>query len=298
MKLTAIMPVRNEACVLGLSARVALKWCDELILLNHASTDNTGLIIEDLQSAYGSRVKVISVPESHWYEMQHRQMLLNWARNNGQEGGATHIALVDADEVLTGNLLGSIREHIANLSNGYMMTLPLYYMRGAIDRYHLNGIWGQRIVSVAFKDVNTANWRGDKYHDREPEGVQWIRNRMPGPGQGSGGVMHLWGVSERRLRAKHALYKVTERISFPEKPVQQIEREFSWAIRGDPGHSMYGTPETWTYAEAPTAWWEPYRDLLHYMDFEGDPWQEAEVRRLVSEHGADRFCGLNLFCCA
>ena len=95
------MPARNEAWCIGLSARVALLWCDELVILNHASTDETVDIVAELQREHPSRVHLISVPVDTWTEMEHRQMLLDRARM----AGATHIAIVDADEILTGDLL-------------------------------------------------------------------------------------------------------------------------------------------------------------------------------------------------
>ena len=48
MNLVAVMPLRNEAWIVGLSARVALKWCDGLVCLLHASTDGTADIIADV----------------------------------------------------------------------------------------------------------------------------------------------------------------------------------------------------------------------------------------------------------
>src|SRR5258707_13829349 len=99
-KLICLMPARNESWVIGFSARAALMWCDELIILNHASTDNTGAIIQDI-ALETRRVRYMYVPDPCWTEMSHRQSLLTVAR----QYGATHIVLVDADEVLTGNLL-------------------------------------------------------------------------------------------------------------------------------------------------------------------------------------------------
>ena len=108
--------------------------------------------------------------------------------------------------------------------------------------------------------------------------------------QGTGGVMHLWAVTDRHVRAKHAWYKVTEMLK-GFKTAQQIDEMYSWAIHGrlphDPAH-------LWTYQQAPADWWEPYVDLIKYLH-DVEPWQEAEVRRLVAEHGAERFKGLDLF---
>jgi hypothetical protein len=39
MKLIGLMPVRGEDWILGLSARAALMWCDELVILLHSCTD-------------------------------------------------------------------------------------------------------------------------------------------------------------------------------------------------------------------------------------------------------------------
>jgi Glycosyl transferase family 2 len=296
MNLVGMMCARNEQWVLGFSARAALEWCDSLIIFDHASTDKTPEIIRQLRGQLRSksgksRIYYARVEETQWNEMQHRQYMLNVARAEWAEI-ATHLAIIDSDEVLTANLIGGIRDQIQSLRAGQMMTLPLYNLRGGMNRYHLNGVWGQRIVSVAFKDVNTISWRGDKFHSREPEGVQWQSIRMVN--QGAGGVMHLWGASERRLIAKHALYKCTETLRWPDKDRDTIDREYSMAIKGRPW--IGDTPEKWTYADVPANWLAPYTDLMiDHLHLDDEPWQEAEVRRLVADHGRGRFAGLDLF---
>src|SRR5580658_3305586 len=95
------MPVRNEAWVLGLSARVALMWCDELVILLHACTDATSDIVRGLIQEFSERINPIWDRDPTWDEMAHRQTMLESAR----WCGATHIAIIDADEVLTGNLI-------------------------------------------------------------------------------------------------------------------------------------------------------------------------------------------------
>lgn len=106
--------------------------------------------------------------------------------------------------------------------------------------------------------------------------------------------MHLWGSSERRLIAKHAWYKVTERLIFPSKPEDRIDALYNLAIKGT-NDANYGTPATWTYSPAPESWWAPYAHLMKYLDVDKEPWQEAEVRRLVAEHAREKFSGLDLF---
>ena len=294
MKLVGLMPVRNEDWILGLSARVALQWCDALVILLHACTDRSVGIVRELMEEVPGCVQPMAC-DGEWLEMEHRQHMLLTARAEG----ATHIAMIDADEVLTANLLPTpelirIRGMVNALAPGQMLELPGYNLRGSLDRYHSNGIWGNRWFSLAFRDTPAAHWGGDRFHSRAPAGVKWQTWRPIQ--QGEGGVMHLWGASERRLRAKSALYKVTERLRWPDKPVAEIDKMYSWAIKGEPGHSSFGTPETWTYASTPIGWW--HKDLIlsrKHLHLDVEPWQEAEVRRLVAEHGREHFAGLDLF---
>jgi|SRR5882672_3963165 len=307
MKLIGMMPVRNEAWCLGLSARVALMWCDELVILLHACTDDSPQIALDLAREFNPRVIAVVDKNECWDEMRHRQAVLEIAR----AAGATHLAIIDADEVLTGDLLpdrhglrnnqGSSWGWYPRVSPGHILQLPGYNIRGElINRYHDNGIWGNRWFSTIFRDEPCLGWQGDKFHSREP--VCLLRSKEVPPlapyrpiAQGQGGVMHLWGASERRLRAKHAWYKVTERLRWPEKLVDGIDQKYSLSIKGAPWDDAAGTPDTWTYSPVPASWWAPYEHLMQYLDVDAEPWQETEVKRLVAEHGMERFRGLDLF---
>ncbi len=289
MKLIGCMPVKNEDWILGLSARVALSWCDELLILLNDCTDRSLGITAELADEYERRLDFAMVP-GWWDEMQHRQKLIDHARRRG----ASHIALIDADEILTGNLAPSkVRFWIESMSEGTMFTLPLYNLRGGMYRYHSNGLWGGGAIGLAFKDEPRLHWKGDRFHHRQPMGrAHW--NHFQPLERGEGGVMHLWGVSEPRLLAKHALYKVTERLRWPEKDVAQIDRYYSMCVNGEKD----GEPAGWTFDTAPASWWTPYAHWLKYLNFEDtehEPWQAIEVRRLVAEHGRAQFAGLDLF---
>ena len=286
MKLIGLMPVRNEAWVLGLSARVALMWCDELVIRVHGSTDDSHAIALAVAREFEGRVHVLLDYGTRWDEMRHRQNMLEVARDEG----ATHIAIIDADEVLTGNILELAKGRVLRPYNTELLQLPLYNLRGGIDRYHANGLWGNRIVSLAFADDPALGWSGDKFHAREPQGKR-LRPFQPIKHVG-GGVMHLWGASERRLLAKHALYKVTERLRWPDKSVIEIDMMYSMCVKGSAGTCA---PSLWTFSCVPESWWAPYQHLMKYLDIDAEPWQEAEVRRMVDLYGKGRFSGLDLF---
>lgn len=295
MKLVGLMPVRNEDWILGLSLRVALKWCDEVIVYLHACTDQSAAIAMEVAQET-NRVVVVAQTEDKWDEMTHRQATLELART--AEVGATHIALIDADEVLTANLTTGdkpiIRDLIASTPAGVMLELPGYNLRqkaclpegSAWAAYHANGIWAHRWFATAFQDSPGAHWGGDRFHHREPMGVYWAKNRPIQ--QGYGGTLHFWGASERRLRAKHALYKITERIRFPQKPIAEIENLYNLAII---------PREPWHFADLNPTWLFPdYLDWIEeHLDVDAEPWQEGESKRLYQEYGAPAFDGLDLF---
>jgi Glycosyl transferase family 2 len=308
MKLVGLMPVRNEAWCLGFTLRVALKWCDEVVVLVHASTDNSERIVWELQEQYPERVHHLGDKSAVWDEMRHRQVLLNIARVSEP----THIAIIDADEFLTPNILPDIRSHVFSLAPGMMMELPGYNIRQCLNQkysndgcqrlepdagmyYHTNGIWGNRWFATAFKDGPALNWEsgGDRFHHREPFGCGW--NRWRPLRQGYGGTVHLWGASERRLRAKHALYKITERLRWPTRTVDEIERTYGPAT--DPNAALarqMNLNRPWTFNALPATWLEPYADLMPYLKVDAEPWQEAEVRLLLEAHGREHFRGLDL----
>lgn len=276
MKLIGILPVRNEDWIIGLSLRALLMWCDELVVLNHCSTDNTADILADLE-----RVHVITETDPVWHEMAQRQRLLEAARYHG----ATHVAIVDADEVLCGDLLPLIRGFAERLDPGSTMYGPMKMLHRGINEYRHDGsIWSDAVSSVLFHDAPECGWQsqnGYDHHHRQP-----MHSRRGGT-ISVPALMHLQFAHWRRLRAKHALYKVTERIRWPEKPIKKIEKMYNLAL----DEQDLGTHPV------PPAWWAPYRDLMKYLriDQREEQWQERETRRLVKKHGCHTFKGLNLF---
>lgn len=287
MKLIATLPVRNEEWIVGLSLRVALLWCDGVIVLNHCSTDRSLEIIEEVSRMYPpGRVKLLTDCDPTWQEMPQRQRMLEAARNHG----ATHMAIIDADEILDATTLPRIRSLVESTPPGHILTLPLYNLRGGISKYHANGVWGQRWVSLAFADDKRLHWGGDTFHKREPQGMTLSSYRPLQ--QVQGGVMHLWASSEKRLIEKHKLYKCVERARWPNKSVQEIDQLYSMATEGRPQYGDH--PARWTYADVPAAWWAGYQDLMQYLDVDVEPWQTGEVTRLVRQYGSEYFKGLRI----
>lgn len=290
MKLVAIMPVRNEGWVLGLSLRAALMWCDEVLILDHASTDNSAQIIAEVmaEDANCSRVRCWTNSDPVWREMQHRNFLLNMARDRS----ATHVAIVDADEVLSGNLIPAVHEDLfaCGMKEGFRLELPWACLARGTSEFYVEGQWFNNWVTTAFKLTDDLHWSAEKrggydFHHREPMGRKLTEYRPVK--QRAGGLMHLQFVDERRLRAKQALYKVTERIRW-NKPSSELNEKYNPAVYGS-------DPSKFRLASVPSAWWEPYGDLMHHLKLGEEPWQERAVKDAIAEHGRARFSGLDLF---
>ncbi len=281
MKLVGIMPCRNESWIIEASVRAAFMWCDDLVILDHASTDETNGILQRLLLEYPGRATLIRIEDPIWSEMQHRQELLDEARARK----ATHVAIVDADEILTGNLLPNIRNYIEILQPGETLQVGMLAMWRALDYYRVDtSIWSNRYdLTLAFADAPALAWRttnGYDHHHREPHGS--FRKRLdPLPG----GVMHLQWCSWRRLKAKHARYKMDERLKYPQKPIAEIDRMYSLAL-DERGLNVQLVPESY---------WKPYEHLRKYIDLEAEPWQEQQCRDWIAEHGKEKFAGLDLF---
>lgn len=311
MRLVAMLMVRNEDWCIGLSLRALLEFCDAVVCMIHRSSDRTYDIVMELAKETG---KILVVGDDHddWREMYLRQAMLELARADG----ATHLWMADADEILTGNLLPTpdpgrirapkltdpppvfipkVREHVHAIPKGAILQYPLYNLRGGLAKYHANGIWGNRMVSVAFADDPQLGWRGNTFHSREPQRLGVSQPPLKGFSpvqQGAGGVMHLWGSSERRLVAKHRAYRIAEALQWPSKPRQQIEELYSMATDGRPRFGEI--PANWTYTAVPAAWWEPYAKWEDHIVVDAEPWQERWCDEMIALHGRERFAGLRV----
>ncbi len=292
MKIIGLMPVRSEEWVLNLSARALMQWVDELVILDHASTDESREIELDLELEYDDRVRIIGEENPVWEEMRHRQRMLEYAR----KWEATHIVTIDADEVLSANLVPHIRDIIAEIPDPCVLQLPWITCRDSIHQHHASGLWAEQHASVAFKDDPRCHWEqreGYDFHHRHPMGRPQIPFKPVT--HAGGGILHLQYSNRRRLLAKQALYKMTEVIRWPGRDsIAEINKRYDWSVYGAPMRPENGVP-TFDLAQVPTDWWDGYADLMQHLHLDAEPWQESECRKLMEEHGPVKFAGLDLF---
>lgn len=302
MKLVGVMLARNEAWIIGASLRSALEWCDEVVVVDHASTDDTAKIVGEVSGDYPMRVhysrweptKKIVVerdgigheidvvdPDAPFNEMEIRQHSLDLAR----KFGATHIAIVDADEILSANLHLYVREWFERLQYKQLLELPMLAMR-TLHHYQADeSVWSSAILTLGFKDHPDLAWKaaGDGYehHHRAPYGITGTPFR-PVASKEYGGVLHLQFANIRRLKAKHVLYRMVDHLRWPlRETVTELNAKYDQALQ-----------EPKKVKQIPQDWWDI--SLLRLVNLDDEPWQEWGIAKLLNQHGPAKFAGLDL----
>ena len=297
MKLVALMVARNEDWIIGLSLRAALEWADAAVVLDHGSTDRTADIVEEVTAEWEGRKSVAYMfqpAEPFWPEMEHRQATLEL----GRVIGGTHFAIVDADEVVTSNLWPFVRGLASRLQPAQALDLPMIACWRSIRRYREDSsVWSKSVVTLAFRDRPGLEWRpardGYEHHSRPPAGT--LRDRFrPFPARAEsaagrspdrGGVMHLQWVDWRRVRAKHAWYRMVEALRWPGRRTPgEINLAYSLALDEDGLALRECRPE----------WLDGLVPLLPNLRLGGVPWQEDEILRMIDQYGIERFAGLDI----
>jgi hypothetical protein len=272
MKIVGLMLCRNSDWVIGLTLRAALQWCDEVAMILHSCSDGTLEIVEALTKEFPGRIWAQERSCLEWYEMQYRQDMLLIARSRG----ASHIALIDDDELLTANLLPKLRDWLEPLPFDSMAMLPWLCTTNGLESVITSGMWASQNASVCFRDLPKFHWAardGYDFHQRNPLGGGFaVSNLVEGR---NAGLIHLQFASMKRLKAKQYLYQLTEM-----KRWGRVRHDYSRTVV-EAAASVRPVPDSWL------GW---YREIgiLNETTFRPDaePWQEAECKRLLAENPA------------
>ena len=268
------MGARNEASQIGMTARGALEWLDHLVVSIHASTDDTERICGEIAVETHGRLTIIHEDDPVWREMQFRQRMLETAR----ELGATHIAYIDADEILSANLVTRARGIIESMPQYLVWSPPWIGLIGNKDNYLVSGWYASYSASLVFADEPALYWAaaadGFDHHRRVPMGRLHQPYHFPlrshDPLKHGGGLLHLQLVNERNLKIKQLWYQCVEKSRWG-----HVRSNYVGTVR-DATTALNGI--------CPASWWAGYENLLQYFHPETPGWHEAEVRRMLAEN--------------
>lgn len=294
-KVVGMMLVGAEAWCLGYSLRAALRWCDHVVVGLHHPDAETRAIVTECSEATG-RVSHVDF-FGPWDEMDFRQSLLNEARAYG----ATHCAVIDADEALSADLLidNRGRDCMIALCDARPDTFPQFPMlcphlpyapEGASSGEEFAG-WPQRLrllggrfsamrIGMLFKDNPSLYYRkqadGYQFHRRTPYGL----SDAPAEFNASGsGCFHWQYARLDRLRVKALWYKVVERQRWPNKRTpDELNKLYDWAVDAVRGMRLSHCPPCPVDLLA-------YGDAISRLRIGEVPWQWADLLRRLGWPG-------------
>jgi len=289
MRLIALMVVRDEEWCIGLSARAALQWCDALAVIEHACTDKTDEILHEVMGEFPGRIRIHEIDQPTWLEMELHQCALEL----GRQIGGTHFALIDADEVLSGNLVGKpIRDVVKGLPAGGCLDVPMIAPWRGMDVYRDDqSAWSRtmsQIITVAFADAPGLGWAaaqdGYQLHSRAPREHR-ARTLFLNNGN-KGGCLHLQWADWDRLVWKHRRYKMFEALTYPGRSTAaELNAKYGLAL-DEAG--LVTVP-------MPGPWLEPYWRWMGAVDLTSPPWHRRWCEAAWARYGADVFRGLDLW---
>lgn len=286
MKLVGLMHIRNEQWVLRASVPAALRLVDRLAVIDHASTDDTPVILNEMAAAHPGRITTGSFTGRHYNEAGLRQACLDL----GREMGGTHFFWIDADEIVTANTLDTIRHTMGTLAPGQGLELPWIAMWESLDDHREDeSVWTNNFKRFGFADHPemsfSASRDGYDMHRHTPE-LADAPSLRPIHTQTEGGVMHLQFANRRRLIAKHAWYKMSETVRFPgRKSPADIDAMYNQAL----------STQDLRRVRTPKHWWAGYVHLRDCIDLNDAPWHEREVLRFWQDNPPGTFDGLELW---
>lgn len=304
-KIVATLLCRLDHWSIRLAILSALEWCDEIVIGLHepggTALDPTWEIIAKLSedSAIAARLDIVSLMDTTWDEMEMRQRLLVRAR----ELGATHIAIVDADEAVTADLLErvhnetTVRKHVLALAPRETLEVPMVSPHhGAakcgftLDHARIDGVFASARITLAFGDHPSLFWKnaadGYRFHNRPPYGITKRTNLETS--SKTSGVFHLQYAVQSRLGAKAAYYKIIERQLFPDRQESQpneLNRKYDWTLQ-DRGEQYVAIPAS--------AWSYRFGDGRALVDLTELPWQAWAVWSMVKKVHPSVLTGLEL----
>lgn len=287
MNLVGLVLARNEAWILDACLRVALRWCDHVVVVDHDSKDETPRILDDLHRQTG-RVHVLRTRDAEWNEMEHRELTLAGARALS----ATHCAIIDADEILTGPTVRAIRPMVERLPERTILRVPMRALWRSMTTERVDDcVWTRAMMPLAFRLTPDIAWRvaadGYQFHNRVPAGIPHALDSAALDFRGAPfGCFHAQWASWPRVTAKQVWYRMVEHLRWPgRQPPEALNQMYDQAL-DEAGADIRSVPEY--------LWDGIASDVLGHVDLTGDPWQRGEIERLWREHGEDAFQGLDL----
>ena len=141
-KIIGLMPVRNEEAIIEQALRALAVYTDAIVVLNDASTDSTGAIVEKLAPICHVE-KIITKEVWQRDEKGDKNALLQ----AGRALGGTHFIFIDADELFSAECARGnnwLRRQILALKPGQAMSFPMMNVWDGVTQYRDDALCNPR----------------------------------------------------------------------------------------------------------------------------------------------------------
>jgi glycosyltransferase involved in cell wall biosynthesis len=277
VKVIALLPVRNEAYILGCYLSSVGKIADQIIAFDHGSTDES---VELLRSA-GADVEIGQPPSlSGGRDLaRQRQRLLE----RGRAADGTHFILLDADEAFTAPFAAAGRGRLASMDPGEKLLLRWLALWKDRSVYRDDdSVWSGAWKDFVFCDDGVSSYDAhDPFHEtRTPDTTEEKRREVQ---LDDGAVLHFQFAAWHRFEMKQAWYKCWERVVTEKSPLE-INRTYRATLDED---ALRTTP-------VPSSWYEGIAvpDELESMDA---GWYGDEILDWFDRFGASHFEPLEIW---
>lgn len=275
MKLISITPIKNEDWILPCWLHALEQLVDHAVVVDNGSWDETSILLHK----YRHFVTVLEDGRKDWDEVSLRSRCLETARGLA----ATHILILDADEIVTANCIPTIQEWCETAPPGSATQLACMAMWKSPHTYRDDRTrWSKVFMPFLWAlspDVRYHSSR-DPMHRRWPAGREYpLTTLIP---WGRGGVMHLQFAAFQRMREKHAWYKMYE-VACNKRPVRSVDAKYS---RAPDKRGLL-------LSRVPDKWWDDYH--LETIKWNAPSHYPSLCRLLLATYGPETFRGLNLW---
>lgn len=277
-KIVGLVPMRNEELLIADCLRALAMVTDAIVVLDDASEDSSMAIVKSLQ-------KECNIERIHekkiWYrdEPGDRNIMLKL----GREIGGTHFVVIDADEMLTANLVKNnyLRNLILDLVPGDKMNMHWIRLWKKIDQFRTDGL----LKEVIFCDDGKSSYQSGFIHtSRIPNNLIDGKNLYIKP-YFTYGLLHYQAVNWRNMEIRRAWYRCIIRVRKPEYTDAQVNA--SCACHEDENNI--------TLAQCPAEWFDGYSFFNPAVYEANDIWREKQVITWLKTYGKGFFKGLDMW---
>lgn len=270
MKIIALLPVKNEEWILKETLSRLNNFCDQIIIGDQNSTDNSINIYKEFE-----KVEVIE-NNNKFHNNNIRWKLLDKARE--KFGINNLIICIDADEIINPKVIDNIKEKLIDNNKAISFSFPWIQLWGNLNKYRIDSVWNNNYKSIIFFDNGNVEYKKEfvlnDHTGRIPVCDLDIKlNKFP--------LFHLQYLNLARSKIKQVWYKCSELLE--DNDPKKINYKYS--VSSEEGIILKNVPEEWIKILPKT-----YEDYFLKKD-----WRFKDIIDWFNKYGIKHFEALDIW---